>query len=255
MMNHIAVILRGHPRTWNLIKDYTLDTYDKLAKNVDYYFVTWHVPNTGVADLLDAFNGRNLVQFVMVPIIQEYYNSYYGSSWLPYNVLPYKRLREKEVTYDAVIDSRPDIAIQLLPNKKIIPPEENSVYTTGLELHYNWQLEKKDIAVKDWFFITTSKVYDIMAQRFILQDKAGTQISYRTFAESEGINVCTINYINTMIARPNIAGIELSDKTFAEARFKSLQWAHLSKEERKEFAKAAHIREEDYNTLCLHAAI
>lgn len=255
MMDRIAVILRGHPRTWHLIKDYTLATYDKLAKNVDYYFVTWHIPNTGVDDLLSAFNGRNLIKFLMIPIIPEYYNSYYGACWLPYNILPYKRLREKEVTYDAVIDSRPDVAIKLHKNKTIIAPKENCVYTTGLEFHYNWDTQKKDIAVKDWFFISSSKVYDIMSQRFMMHDKAGTQITYRLFAESEGISVGTIDYIDTMLARPNIYNMDLNDETFNDVKIISNCWAQLTKEERKEFAKNAHVKEEDYKTLCLHAAI
>lgn len=255
MMNHIAVILRGHPRTWHLISDHTLRNYDKLAKKVDYYFVTWFIPNTSTVDITNSFKGRNLINFVAVPIIKEYYNSYYSSCWLPYNILPYKRQREKTVKYDAVIDSRPDVAVQVIHNRYIVKPEENCLYTTQLELHHNWATSKKDIALSDWFFMSTSRVYDIMAERFTFHDNSGTQITHRLFAERENINICTLDYIETFLARPNIYNMELNDTTFLSVSYESKKWGNFSREERKKFAQFANVREEDYNTNCLHAAI
>jgi len=255
MMNHIAVILRGHHRTWNLICDYTLSSYERLAKNVDYYVVSWDIPYTSTKHVTDTFTGRNLIKYVRVPIIDTYYNSYYSSCWLPYNILPWKRQREKTVTYDAVIDSRPDIAVKVLKNKAIIKPEENCLYTTGIELHDNVCTSKKDIAVSDWFFISTSHVYNIMAERFIFPDSAGTQITQRLYAEKEDISVCTLDYVRTFIARPNIINLELNDKTFRDISVKSREWTNLTRDERRQYAKAANVREEDYSTLSLHAAI
>jgi hypothetical protein len=255
MMNHIAVILRGHHRTWNLICDYTLSSYDKLAKQVDYYVVSWDIPYTGTKHITDTFEGRNLVKYYRIPIIETYYNSYYSSCWLPYNILPWKRLREKTVNYDAVIDSRPDIAVKVYQDRPIIKPEENCLYATKVELHENIFTHKKDIALSDWFFVSTSNVYNIMAQRFIFPDFAGTQITQRLYAEKEGINVCTIDYIDTFIARPNIFNLELNDNTFKDIGVKSREWVNLDREQRRQYAKAANVREEDYNTLSLHAAI
>lgn len=255
MLNHIAVILRGHIRTWHLISEYTLSQYDRLAKNVDYYFVTWHQPNTGVSDIYKSFENRNLVLFHMAPIVSDYYNSHCGAAWLPYNILPYKRRREKVVTYDAVIDSRPDITFKLKSNKTIYKPDDNSLYTRALELHFNYERQKLDIAVQDWFFIMSSRVYDIMSQRFIMHDKAGTQISYRIFAEQEGINVCTMDYLNTMIARPCIGGMKLSVETFNSVKLESDKWGQLSREDRLAYANKYHVRVSDYETKCLHAAI
>lgn len=255
MMNHIAVIFRGHIRTWHLIKNLSLPIYDKLAKNVDYYFVTWHLPNFGVADILEDFNNRNLVKMELVPVLPNFYNSWYGSSWLPYNILPYKRLREKTLKYDAVIDTRPDVLPWLDPTKTILKPEDNIVYTTQLELHHNYHTELNDIAIQDWFLIMKSEVYDIMSQRFIMTNEAGSQVSYRLFAESEGFSISTLDYIQALIARPNLGILSQADEDFDYLRFVSSNWVNLTREEKIEYAQKYNVRVEDYDTTCLHAKI
>jgi hypothetical protein len=253
-MKNIAVIFRGHVRTFHLIHEYVLQTYDRLAENVDYYFVTWQVPNLDTPSIELRFEGKNLIKLLTVPIVDTLYNSWLGSSWLSYNILPYKRLREKQVKYDAVIDTRPDVAALLPKNYAFYLSDEN-IIVPNIELHFNHHKKYKDVAVNDWFFIMKSHVYDVMSQRYIMDDTAGTQISYRLFAEQENFHFRVDNSIQTMISRPNIAPHKLSDDNFLFLQHTSRLWPNLTKEEKLEFVKNYGVNVEDYETNCIHAKI
>ena len=54
-LDHIAVVLRGHVRTWHYIYPMVFDFYDSIAENVDYYFVTWDTSNTD--GIVETFKG------------------------------------------------------------------------------------------------------------------------------------------------------------------------------------------------------
>jgi len=254
MMNHIAVVFRGHLRTWTLIKDHVLNYYDNLAKNVDYYFVTYKLPNKSSSWVEKDFTKRNLISFLEVPIYEPLYSSYIGPAWLNYNVIPYKRLRERHVTYDAVIDTRPDIMVFNTLHKKFIIPENNCLYTK-LELHTNNITKKLDIALQDWFFVSKSNVFDIMATRFVTHNLEGTQISIRKFAENENIKIRTHDMVQTVITRPNIAILARRDIGYRNVNSISANWINLPKEEKLKFCLDAYIDPEDYKTDCILAKI
>ena len=254
MFNHIAVIFRGHIRTWSLIKDHVLNFYDSLSVNVDYYFATYEQPKFNNNYIIKDFDNRNLIKFLEVPVHKNYYTSYMGPGWLNYNLLPYKRLREKEVKYDAVIDTRPDIGVFKLHQYKFFPVEENCLYTK-LELHTNQVTKKLDIALQDWFFISSSKVFDLMTTRFTYGNVYGAQIAIRKFAENEHINVCTQNWLQTVITRPNLGIVTKEDFTYKNVYSTCGNWINLSREEKLQFCYNYHINPEDYNTDCIIAKI
>ena len=45
-LKHIAVVLRGHVRTWNFCAPKVFDFYNQIAEDVDYYFIVWDTSNT-----------------------------------------------------------------------------------------------------------------------------------------------------------------------------------------------------------------
>ena len=45
-MKNIAVVLRGHVRTWHFNAPKVFEFYNSIADNVDYYFTTWDTSNT-----------------------------------------------------------------------------------------------------------------------------------------------------------------------------------------------------------------
>ena len=65
MLNNIAVVLRGQYRTWGYVHPVVFDFYDKIAKNVDYYMVTWRqLGQYGFSNYFEPFEkyNKNLVK-------------------------------------------------------------------------------------------------------------------------------------------------------------------------------------------------
>lgn len=249
MLNHIAVILRGHVRTWRFICPYAFDFYDKLAYNVDYYFVSVQGCQE-YTNIFGIFEGRHLETCLLLEPTNDFSDSYRTSSYYSYMILPYKKRREKQVKYDLVIDSRPDVIPLLKENMPIIRPEENILYTTGFELHHNYRYNEKDIAINDWFFMSTSEVYDQMAQRWIEMNDQGNQITIRTFAEKSGYSVNRIPHVRAVMARPNIVEAIKEDGSLDSDKLGPLcaEWVLLSKEEKIRICELNHIPLPNYMT-------
>lgn len=249
MLNHIAVILRGHVRTWKFIYPYVFEFYDSLAYKVDYYFVSIQgcQENTNIFGI---FEGRHLEQCLLLRPSKDFTDSYKNSSYYSYMILPYKKRREKEVKYDLVIDSRPDVIPLIRKNVPIIKPEPNILYTTQFDLHHNVRYQEKDIAVADWFFASTSEVYDQMSHRWIEENDQTNQITVRTYAEKCGFHVNRLPYARAFMARPNIIDAILPDGTLDHDKLSPLcaNWVNVPVEEKKRIMEKNNIPFENYMT-------
>lgn len=249
MLNRIAVMLRGHVRTWKFIYPEVFEFYESIAKNVDYYFITWRGSQAST-NITATFEGRILAANVSImPTTDFSMDSYKASSYLAYMLLPYKRAREKTVTYDMVFDSRPDVVPVLDKSKHIFLPNENTFYTTSFDLHFNQKTRFYDVAVQDWFFGSTSKVYDIMAQRFITDNEQGVQITIRSYAESNGLHVNMLPYVKAYMARPNVTDI-MSDGRI-DVSYLGTQmsnWMLLDSQSKLDYCAKNNIVQSDYET-------
>jgi len=256
-MRHIAVIIRGHLRTWNFTKQVTFDFFDSIADNVDYYFATWATYNPGVIQsVVQDFNGRNLIKMLTLPVTETNYNGWIGPGLFNYLLIPYKKQREKQanIKYDAVFDTRPDI----LPYARfeVIPPEPRSLYTTNFnnqrKMLYDLSSEFH-IGLGDHFFMMTNEVHDIISQRYILLAEFGPHVELQQICESEGINACNLSWAWAAITRPNcIDDVPDPHKYF---NTKMRQWDEISTVDKKECLIRHNIKIEDYLTNSSTSAI
>lgn len=249
MLNHIAVILRGQVRTWKFIYPYAFDFYDSLAYKVDYYFISIQGSQENT-NIVGSFEGRHLETCLLLMPPRDFNDSYRSSSYYSYMIVPYKQRREKEVKYDLVIESRPDVIPILKKNVPIIKPEPNILYTTRFELHHNHRYGEKDIAIGDWFTASTSEVFDQMSHRWIEENDQSNQITARTFAEKCGFHVNQLPYVRSFIARPNITEAILPDITLDHDKLNPLcaEWAIISREEKIKIMEKNNIPFENYMT-------
>ena len=262
-MNHIAVILRGHVRTWDYTRPVIFDFYDSIAKNVDYYFVTWTHENMHRKSLEDTFDGKNLIKLLYVDIGDEsMYNNWNGPAWLNYNVLPYKHQREKEVKYDAVFDTRPDIIYHVTNPDIVLPPEENVLYCTGYTNQPCPITGKMYLGMQDCFFVSTSKVHDIMNERFIQWNNIGCHSMLMQIATDNNFTTAQLNWAEDSIVRPN-AFDRIPDpydfflwrKTGYGLKEIEQEWMHMASEDKIQFLSKYGIKEMDYRTVSFGAKI
>lgn len=249
MLNHIAVILRGHTRTWKLIYPYCFDFYEKIANKVDYYYVSWQGAQHHT-NIQETFKGRHLEKLLLLTPSPDFDNSFQNPSYNSYMILPYKHQREKKVRYDLVIDTRPDVIPVLQKNTPIISPEPNILYTTQFELQHNFRYNELDIAVSDWFMASTSEVYDVMATRWTENNDQSTQITIRTFAEKNNIFVNRLPYVKAFMARPNITEAFNPDQSLDTDQLSPLcsVWCNMPREEKISYCERYNIPIYNYDT-------
>lgn len=201
-MNRIAVILRGDLRTWNYAKTAIFAFWESIADNVDYYFATWRTPTLNVNSLYKDFENKNLIALITLDPgpVDNPYNGWTGPSTLCYHLVPHKRIREKTVTYDAVFETRPDVLYTLLDDKKPIAPDHNTLFSSNLAVLD----DKNRIGVGDHFLAMSSNVFDILSQRFAMTTTpTGTHYDLRKICDSEGIDICQLDWVDAQIVRPN----------------------------------------------------
>lgn len=253
MMEHIAVMLRGHIRTFSYTHDLIFRFFDKIAKNVDYYIATWK-PSSAYLNPYKYFRDRNLVVYKNIDVMSDFYSCWLSPALLSLVLLPYKKQRERTVKYDAVFDTRFDVAPFLLGGsinapKKIYKPRENTIYTHQYELQNNRHTNSLDIAVSDWFFMMDSKSYDTMIERITVEDKYGSQIGYFKFAKENKININLCDYFCPIMVRPDMMNLDKTDvRLLANLKQQHCNWGRTSYYEKLRILEENRVCIFDYIT-------
>jgi hypothetical protein len=261
-MKHIAVVLRGHFRTFEYTHKVVFDFYDSIAENVDYYVSTWRTevnPQYKFRELFNNFD-KTPIKILEVPIISELYNSWKGPSWLNYNIIPYKKLREREIKYDAVFDTRPDIIYQLKNKDLLIFPKPMTLYTTRHMITDRQSDNTTRVGVEDWMFMSTSEVHDLMSYRFIEQNQIGTHNTILKIANEQGINTVAMPWLDCNIVRPNVFE-EIPDpfKYFStkgiDGDLLKHNWMNMPTQNKINLLHKYNILQEDFNTISISAKL
>lgn len=255
MMKHIAVVLRGHIRTWNIIYQDVFDFYDSIAEKVDYYFVTWSIPNFDFTPTKLRFAGKELVEFMILPKTQIWYTSWYGPSLMTYMIRPYMEQRMKSVKYDAIFETRPDVAAKLRPYHYIPEPEENKLYVSQIEIHVSNLTKKKTVALTDFWFMSNYDVFKKMSERFITPPIHGNQVDYRLHADKENIGINILS-VETILARPNCHTLKGSIRDrFSELYDLHESWSRMPSEQKVLICNQQNVNVIDYMTTSITCKI
>jgi hypothetical protein len=175
---NIAVFIRGHKRMWDFIKHNIFESYNEISENVDYYVAMWETSELDLDKIRLDFAGKNLIACISPPLYESYSGPWKSQGWLPFNLLPYKKIREQSVTYDAVFDQRTDSLITQYHVCATFPLESMTLYSpwpisttdettsddAGAHITTSHPFPLKTI--KDFGFMCDSKTFDIMTYRF-----------------------------------------------------------------------------------------
>lgn len=260
-MKHIAVVLRGHFRTFEYTHKVVFDFYDSIAENVDYYVSTWRTEGSPKNKFKKLFNDfdKTPIKILEVSIVSDFYTAWIGPSWLTYNIIPYKKLREREVKYDAVFDTRPDIIYQLKKKDFYIPPEPMTLYTTGHMLSDRVEDNITRVGVEDWMFMSSSEVHDLMSYRFIQTNEIGTHNTILKIANEQGINTVAMPWLDCDIVRPNVFEQIIDPFKYFNSTITGntlrYMWMHMSTKNKTNLLYKYNIPHEDYNTVSISAKL
>jgi hypothetical protein len=257
-MKNIAVILRGHYRTWDYNHKEAFKFYESIAENVEYYFVTWRFDNMFTKRITDSFddNNQKLIKLLCIHPDDLYYNSWQGPSWLNYAIIPYKKQREREITYDAVFDTRPDIIYKRIENKIVLLPEPNTLYITKYETQLGPD-SNRHIGIEDHFMMSTSDVHNRMCIRHAYRDDIGCQSQILKLATEFGIQTAVIDWVKDSIVRPTAFANIPDPKKYFESDYRKVarEWGNMPLEQKLTLLKHYAIDPEDYKTASILAKL
>lgn len=256
MYNHIAVILRGHVRTWKYIHTNIFKFYKSLARSVDYYFISWE-DSIIDSDVPTTFtnNGENLEKIIYLSnksVDVNIYNGFTGPSRMCWELVPWIRQKQKITKYDFIVETRPDIFP--FHNETFSYPfylEPNTMYVPHLEIHNNGLTGLDEIAVPDWLLIYDTHSFETMAQRYIYNDHIGAQIQWVHFAKQEGIKISIMRQFGTFITRPSVYSVDMNleiQLLKSEIGNSIGKWNNSSHQEKLEIIKQARLSLFDYMT-------
>lgn len=207
MMKNIAVVLRGHLRTWSYNAPVVFDFFDSIAENVDFYLFTWNTPDLKQHLLINTFDnhGRPPVYSLAVNPQESLYTSWSGPALLSTLAAPHIRHNHLKTPYDAVFETRFDVLTTRVPDIPVTPIAENTWYTnsfTNLVDRYG----NRNVGMKDHFLAGTVDTYCAMADRVVIpaSETKECHVDMLEFAKSRGIKVSnSLKWVNTMMSRPS----------------------------------------------------
>jgi hypothetical protein len=270
---HIAVFIRGHKRIWDYVKDNIFYSYDQIADNVDYYVSVWETFDLDLDKMKNDFEGRNLIAITTGPLIEHFMDPWKSQAWLPYNLLPYKKIRERQVTYDAVFDQRFDVALakyrsdddsstavlESLPHFVPFVLEKNKFYSTSWPVvNFDPKGTPDRPHAKDYCFMAHSETFDLLCTRFACHwDRVDNlEHFFAKWLYRNRIEAVFVKLFQTMLCRPDICAavsfplIEIdADKdldTYNRLSNSFEIWRALPKEEKIKLCSQYHIDLEDY---------
>jgi hypothetical protein len=259
-MNNIAVVLRGHYRTWGYVHPAVFDFYDKIAENVDYYIVTWRYPNQSAISFTEPFKKykKNLVKFLTVYPDDAYYTSYLGASYLSYQIIPDMLVNHHKNKYDFVFNTRPDIIYKARDNSPKLTFKQDTLYTSGYVCQPDGRPDSTHhIGVEDHFFASSFENNLIMNTRHYEIETMGCHNQILHHATQYGIKTAALYNMFARIVRPTAFRecrnpLEYFDvDNFAI----SLKWTTMEKENKLKVLKKYGIPEQDYITNSILAKI
>jgi hypothetical protein len=260
MMNNIAVVLRGHYRTWGYVHPAVFDFYDKIAENVDYYVVTWRYLNQSIVQFTEPFEKykKNLVKMLTVYPDDAYYTSYLGPSYLSYQIIPDMINNHHKNKYDFVFNTRPDIIYRANIDSPKLSFRQDTFYTSGYVCQSDGRPDSKyHIGVEDHFFASSFENNLIMNTRHCDGETMGCHNQILHHATKYGIKTAALYNMFARIVRPT-AFRDCRDpfKYFDVDNFEiSRKWTSMDKEVKLKVLQKYAIPEQDYITNSILAKI
>ncbi len=213
--NRIAVVLRGHLRTWPYNKNIVKKFYSSISHEVDYYVMLWDYEQTRNYDVTQDFQASELVKHQLVPIPDNpddpggLYNGWRGPAHLASLALPEITSRK----YDMVFETRPDVIPVL--NHRLTPtsPSYHDYYTTMIPI-VNLQGGKPSAnhaCLDDWMLMMHPDRYPDMVKRaegvqqhfFRELNTFGHQRALALYIQHLGMKIWRPKWMTTFFARPN----------------------------------------------------
>lgn len=217
--NRIAVVLRGHLRTWNYTKRHIKQFYSGISRHVDYYVILWDYEQTRQYDMMADFPEGNLVKYLLVPIpenkgewMYHIYNGWNGPAYLAAQAYP----EIEKHTYDVIFETRPDVVPVRNYAVDPVAPAYDEYFTSMIpiiRLNPAEPYNKNHVCLDDWMYIVHPKRYPEIVNRanealkdpelMQLWNTYGHQRMLPKYIQKCGMKIWKADWMRTFFSRPN----------------------------------------------------
>lgn len=253
-MKRIAVILRGHIRTWYQYAQRNFNHFNNIADQVDYYAVTWRnaYEYQSIIDLGVCFrdHGETLKQVLRLDenSLDNHYNSYNGAALMCNVITPYIDLEHRLTPYDAVVETRFDISYHWDKQYPVVWPDQNTVLTSGFTLQPCPNKGTDIIGTEDHYFMYTPENLRVMNSRIAWDTKEyNSHFAIYQYLAAQNIYLNKIKSYSASITRPDMAENCRNIDNIYHAMPMS-KWNNISKPERRDILDKHNIPHNDYIT-------
>jgi hypothetical protein len=243
-LKRIAVVIRGHRRTWEYTKQHMFDFFEQVSDHVDYYVQIWYSNSSlsNVSNIPKDFENKNLKHFEICHD-STIYDAFLGPPYLS-NKTTKTRFEQERLNgrYDAVIDTRPDVIFKLIGT-----PTAPDPWTVGstrvLPRGDRWA------GLEDHVFIMDSGTHLVWNQRinYTSVSEDGHQ-KLLTWAEMHNLKPYQVNWFLSKIVRPNVYQFNHSKNYHDQIHNIERQWQNASPEEKFKILTEAGVNGDEYLT-------
>lgn len=244
-LKKIAVVIRGHRRTWEYTKHYMFEFFDQVAEKVDYYVQVWYSNASllNVSNMPKDFDNRNLKHFE-ISHDSTLYDAFLGPPYLSSKTIEKKFEQERlNGRYDAVFDTRPDVIFKLIGNP--VAPKPWTIGSTRiLPRGGRWA------GLEDHVFVMDSGTHLVWNQRMHYRSVSedGHQ-KLLTWAEIHNLEPFQANWFLCKIVRPNVYQFNHSKNYYDQIHNIERQWHSTSPEEKFKILTESKVDGDEYLTF------
>ena len=200
-----AVILRGHVRTWPVAGPHHVQTLRRYFREVHWYVSLWNSDSADISSITQILWPDPIIfseQIKPSSCPAGVYNPLLAPSWQSHRCDAAKVKQEKSQGwyYDMVIDTRPDVYIDLQSVLPAIKPHTTMVAGIGP----SW-VDGQSLGMDDWLFVSDSHTHSKLSQRHLrsLDSHTDTHVKLLRYCDSADINVEQLSF-GTGLVRPNL---------------------------------------------------
>jgi len=243
-LKRIAVVIRGHRRTWEYTKSHMFEFFDQVADTVDYYVQVWYSNASlgNVSNMPQDFKNRNLKHFE-ISHDSTLYDAFLGPPYLSSKTIE-KRFEQEKLNgrYDAVFDTRPDVIFKLI-GEPTAPAPWSVGSTRVLPRGKPWG------GLEDHVFVMDSGTHLVWNQRQHYKSVSEDgHLKLLTWAEMHNLTPFQANWFLCKIVRPNVYKFDYHDNYHDQIHNIERLWQASTPEEKFKMLQESGVNGDEYLT-------
>jgi len=245
----IALMLRGHARTWRWTIPQLNRALAECSPNIDAYVCLWKSQSFGRRELRELCDLLPTVHQELIDQEQwdfaDSCDGYTAPSWHGARLAQARRQHESRgVEYDMVIDTRPDIYVETHPSWFTLPEQGHLQSTLFTDPWFGSDRP----GIEDHLLVMSPAVHDLWCERHHARYDIGyNHCILHQFCRDSDLTIGQVQWMRTEFVRPNWHGWADRGMSMVALRRALSEWNGMDKQERLQHCMTAGIDPQEFS--------